>query len=389
MVKFIHVKGNFYEMGIQQGEQLPIKKVVNKVLHSEIFQEVKPRFIPTFIIKTVLGLLAKSNIKKAIKKYIPNQLERMKGIAKGAKIGMNLQYGLHYIEVFTGNPKSSYYIPPTGCTKIFAIPPATADGSIMYGRNYDFPNVLQPYQMVRLSEPDDRYKNICITQYPLGGTHIGLNNKGLAVGINYARTWEKYPDDFTFKGIPPTLLVQEMLENCSSVDEAIEFITNFPARSNAQHYGMADKSGNVCVIETTHNDYSIRRPEDGILAHTNTFRTEKFLDHNVPDNRHWKMKKMRHIPYIKSPKMRYERAYELLSKFKGNITIETFKEILSDHYYPSNYNEDNKGIPDDFTICNHGETGVTLASIIIRPKTGQFFVTDTQPCKTNYEEFKI
>ncbi|MHA1269466.1 MAG: C45 family autoproteolytic acyltransferase/hydrolase [Candidatus Helarchaeota archaeon] len=389
MVKFIHVKGNHYEMGVQQGEQLPIKETIKKILHSEIFQEVTPKLVPIFIIKTILGLLGRSNIKKAVKKYIPNQLEKMKGIAKGSKIGMNIQYGVHFIEVYSGNPKSTSYIPSSACTKLFAIPPATANNLIMYGRNYDFPKALRPYQMVRLSEPDDYYKNICITQYPLAGTHMGLNEKGLAVGINYARTWEKYPDDFSYKGVPPTLIVQEILENFSSTIEAIDYITKFQARSNAQHYGIMDKSGDCCVIETTHNDYAIRRPNDGILAHSNTFRSEKFQDHNVPDEHHWKIKSMKDISYIKSPKMRYDRAFELLLKNKGNITIETFKEILSDHNYPTQHNEQNNSIPDDFTICSHGKTGITLASIIIRPNTGQFFVTDVQPCKQMYEEFKL
>ncbi|TFF88289.1 MAG: linear amide C-N hydrolase, partial [Promethearchaeota archaeon] len=244
-------------------------------------------------------------------------------------------------------------------------------------------------QMVRQSKPDDGYKNICLTQYPLAGTHMGMNEKGLVVGINYARTWEKYPDDFSFKGVPPTLIAQEVIENCSTTEEAIDFITNFPARSNAQHYGLLDKSGDACVIETTHTDFAIRRPEEGIMAHTNTYRTEKFWDHNVPDDHHWKMKSMRHISYVKSPKMRYERAFELLNKHKGDITIETFKEIFTDHNYPSNHEENNDGVPDDYTLCSHGDVGVTLASIIAKPKTGQFFVTDTQPCKMMYEEFKL
>ncbi|MBD3229713.1 MAG: linear amide C-N hydrolase [Candidatus Lokiarchaeota archaeon] len=388
MVEFIQVEGDYYDMGIQQGEQLPIKPMIKEILHSEIFQEVKPKLVPTFIVKFVLGLLGRFNTKKAIKKHVPNQFEKMKGIAKGGDFGMNFQYGVHFIEVYTGNPKSTSYI-PQGCTKLFAKPPSTADDSIMYGRNYDFPQALRSYQMVRLSKPDNGLKNICLTQYPLAGTHMGMNEDGLVVGINYARTWEKYPDDFSFKGVPPTLICQEVIENFSTTEEAIKFITDFPARSNAQHYGILDKSGDACVIETTHSDFAIRRPEDGILAHTNTYRTKKMWDHNVPDDHHWKMKSMRDISYVKSPKMRYERASELLNKYKGKITMETFKKIFSDHNYPSNHDEDNKGVPDDYTVCTHGDVGVTLASIISKPKTGKFFVTDTQPCKMDYEEFSL
>ncbi|MHA1377479.1 MAG: C45 family autoproteolytic acyltransferase/hydrolase [Candidatus Helarchaeota archaeon] len=385
MVEFIQVKGNHKEMGLQQGEQMKekIKAMIDYILHSEMFSEVKPRLVPIWLVKIALGLMGRFKSKKTIQKYVPKQHEKMMGIAKGADLSKNFTYGMHYIEIYTGDPRSTNYI-PQGCTMLFALPPATADNSIIFARNYDFPKQLQPYQMVRIDEPEDGNRTICMTQYCLAGTHMGMNEKGLAIGINYARTWEKYPDDFRFNGVPPTLIIQEVLENFETTDEAIEFITNFPARANAQFYGIIDKSGDACVIETTCKRFAVRRPEEGIMAHSNTFRV--FEDMNVPDRFHWKLKSMKHVPYIKSPKMRYNRAFELLNKFKGNITIETCKEILSDHY---NADLGKPGSGDDFTICNHGETGITLASMIIRPQTGQFYVTDVQPCQSMYEQFKI
>jgi len=387
MVEFIHVKGNHREMGLQQGKQMKdkIKAMIDFVMHSEMFSEVKPKLVPIWLVKFALGLMGRFKIKKAIEKYLPNQHEKMMGIAKGASIGKNFTYGMHYIEIYTGNPKSTSYV-PQGCTMLFALPPVTSDKSIIFARNYDFPKVLQPYQMVRIDEPDDKIKTISVTQYCLAGTHMGMNEKGLSIGINYGRTWEKYPDDFRFNGAPPTLIVQEALENFETTEEVIKYITNFPARANAQFYGVMDKSGDACVIETTCKRFEIRRPEEGIMAHSNTFRTKKFWDVNVPDRFHWKIKSMRHVPYIKSPKMRYDRAFELLNKYKGDISIETIKEILSDHY---NKEVGEQKTGDEFTICSHGETGITLASIIARPQTGQFFVTDKQPCYSMYKEFKI
>lgn len=388
MVRFIQTKGTHLEMGIQQAEQLPLKQMVKKLMESDMIGEVKPKLLPIFILKFALGLLGRINTKKYIKKYLPNQLERMKGISKGSGIGMGLSYGINFIEVYTGNPKTTTHIVPA-CTMLFGLPPATADGSVIFARNYDFPAALQPYQVVRKDEPDGKYKSLSITQWPLVGAHMGVNEKGLAVAINYARTWEKYPDDFSYKGVPPTLLAQEMLENFATTEEALEFITTFPARSNAQFYGIIDKSGDACVAETTHSRFAVRRPEDGIMVHSNTYRTEKFLDVNCPMDHHWRLPSMQHIAYIKSPMMRYDRAFELISKIKGNITMESFQEILNDHNYPTTHPEKNDGVGNDFTVCNHGKTGVTLASIIVRPQKGQIFVTDTQPCQMMYEEFNL
>ncbi|MHA1384745.1 MAG: hypothetical protein ACTSR3_13410 [Candidatus Helarchaeota archaeon] len=143
MVEFIHVKGNHREMGLQQGEQMKdkIKAMIDFVMHSEMFSEVKPKLVPIWLVKFALGLMGRFKIKKAIEKYLPNQHEKMMGIAKGASIGKNFTYGMHYIEIYTGNPKSTSYV-PQGCTMLFALPPVTSDKSIIFARNYDFPKKL-------------------------------------------------------------------------------------------------------------------------------------------------------------------------------------------------------------------------------------------------------
>jgi len=83
---------------------------------------------------------------------------------------------------------------------------------------------------------------------------------------------------------------------------------------------------------------------------------------------------------LESPIRRYKREIELLEKFKGQITMDTIKKILSDH--------DNRE-PDDFTVCTHGPAAGTLGSIIVLPKKKEFWVTDNHPCSSNYERFTL
>ena len=260
---------------------------------------------------------------------------------------------------------------------IFALPEATSDNILIFGRNYDFPNVLQPFQVVREEMPEEGYKNINFTQYPLSGCHMGLNEKGLAIGYNYGRSWKKEPLDFRLKGVPGTFLVQQMLESCATTQEAVKFISNFKNRSNGCHYGFMDASGDTCVIETTSTRHAIRRPTDGILSHTNHYQTEELKDANLPDYVRFKMDDMDINP-IESPIRRYQREIELLSNHKGNITMETIKCILSDH--------DNRE-PDDFTVCTHGPAAGTLGSIIVFPRKKEFWVADNHPCTSDYEKF--
>ena len=382
MVDFIRIKGSPSERAFQQGEQLreKIHSMFDVVFHSKMFSEVTSKIIPLGVIKTILGILGKRNIKKPLQELLPNQYEKIKALSKGATIKESLIYGGHFIEVMSGNPKSIYKNPPVqSCSMLFAHPKATSDNLLIFGRNYDFPNVLQPFQIVREEIPDNGYKNLNFTQYPLVGCHMGLNEKGLAIGYNYGRSWRKEPLDFRLKGVPGTFIVQEVLENCKTTQEAIDFIATFPSRANGCHYGLMDASEDICVIETTSTRYSIRRPENGILAHTNHYQTEKLKDANLPDFVRFKMDDMDINP-IESPIRRYKREIELLKNHNGKINLDTFKMILSDH--------DNRE-PDDFTVCTHGPAAGTLGSIIILPRKREFWVTDNHPCMSKYEKFLL
>jgi predicted choloylglycine hydrolase len=382
MVDFIKLEGTPAERGFQQGILLKdkIHHMFDIVFHSKMFSEVTSKFIPLSIIKLALGILGKKNIKKALQHLLPNQFERLITLSKAAGISGRLIFGVHFIEVMSGDPKSVYKNPPVqACSMIFALKEATTDNTMIFGRNYDFPNVLQPFQIVREEEPDDGYKNINFTQYPLIGCHMGMNEKGLTIGYNYGRSWKKDPLDFRLKGVPGTFIVQEVLESCATTQQAIDFITRLDSRSNGCHYGLLDASGDICVIETTSTRYAIRRPKAGILAHTNHYQTEDLKDANLPDYVRFKMDDMDINP-IESPIRRYQREIELLKKHNGQITIEIVKNILSDH--------DNRD-PDDFTVCSHGPAAGTLGSIIVIPAKKEFWVTDNHPCISEYQKFKL
>jgi len=380
MVDFIKLEGSPAERGFQQGEHLKdkIHNMFDIVFHSKMFSEVTSKLIPLSIIKLALGIMGKKNIKNSLQQLLLNQYEKMSALSKAAGIKGRLIYGVHFIEVISGDPKSLYKNPPVqACSMIFALPEATAENSMILGRNYDFPNVLQPFQIVREEIPDHGYKNLNFTQYPLIGSHMGLNEKGLVIGYNYGRSWKKEPLDFRLKGVPGTFIVQEILETCATTQQAIDFVTKFACRSNGCHYGLMDASGDTCVIETTSTRHAIRRPKDGILAHTNHYQTEELKDANLPDYVRFKMDDMDINP-IESPIRRYQREIELLKKNNGQITMETVKNILSDH--------DNRE-PDDFTVCTHGPAAGTLGSIIVLPTKREFWVTDNHPCNSEYQKF--
>ncbi|MBN2153435.1 MAG: linear amide C-N hydrolase [Candidatus Lokiarchaeota archaeon] len=376
----ITLEGSARERGVSQGAQLKdrIQAAKKSVFYSRVFKEMKPKLAPVPLAIWGLSKMGKNRTKEYIEKYIPRQHEKMIGIAEGAGEKVDLVYGMNYVEIMAGNPKNSYAKPLVqACTMVFALGKSTADGSIIYGRNYDFPQILQPYQMARVEKPTDGYKNINLSQYPTAGTHVGLNDKGLAIGYNYGRSWKTDPLDYSPRGVPTMLIVQEALETCKTVQEVVDLATKMP-RTNGAHLGIVDESGDACVLETTATRHAVRKvPEGGVMAHSNMYHV--ITDANVPDDVMWKFTGLR-VPYTKSPKERVARAAELIEGARGKVSVDTIKSILTDHAGRE---------PDDFTICTHGLTGATLASVIIKPKELGFWATDNQPCKTKYEKISF
>ncbi|HMF31443.1 MAG TPA: C45 family peptidase [Candidatus Lokiarchaeia archaeon] len=382
MVLFIKAAGSHAEMGEQEGTQLreKIHAALEEVFHSDVMMQAKPKGVPLGIVKWALGLIAKRNTAKPIQLLLPHQFAKMQGIAKGSGQKMGIIYAAQFIETYFGNPKTSYVTPPSqGCSQLFALPEATTDESLFFARNFDFPNILQPIQVVREESPSDGFRTLTMSLFVMAGAHMGLNEKGLAIGVNYGRSWKKNPLDYRFTGVPSLLILQEILETCETVEKVIQFVTKFPARAHGFHFGVVDETGDACVIETTATRHAIRRPDGGIMAHTNHYQTPELTDANVPDDILWQFKGFQ-VPYIQSPRERYEREIEMLDQARGHITIDTLKTILRDH---------RGGEGTDFTPCVHGPVGSTLASNIIKPRTRQMWVTDTQPCLMEYEEFTL
>ncbi len=386
MVFKIEVAGSHEEMGVQQGSQAKkiYDKFFQKMMKSDLITNVKPKIVPLSALLWLFGVISKKKLKPVLTTYSPKLNEYVVGLAKGLEIKPNLSYALNLLEIITGHPTLTMKWPEgqPACTQIYALSSATTDGLDYLARNYDFPNELEHYQMVRVMKPKNGYKTIGVTQVCLAGAHQGMNEKGLAVAVNYGRSWKKDVNgmpDYRVGGLPSTFLVQETLEKCATTAEAIEHITKYPLRGNGAHYGLLDKEGNACVVETTSSRFAIRRPEGGVLAHTNLYLTSELKDANLPEYVNWKTKHMTR-PYYLSPKARYERAHELITNMKGKLNKDAMYQILSDH---------NGREPDDDTICTHGEVGSTLATITCIPKKGEVWVTDTHPCKSKQEVFKI
>lgn len=377
-MKVIDLDGSAYERGYQQGKQLKkqYEEMLDVFFGSELFRENKPGPIPNFVVKWLFGLLGKTRTKKSVEKYLPGQFERVVGLGDGLGVNKNFIWGVQFLEIMFCEAGKSLKAPgPAGCTQVHATPRATADGRPLSGRNYDFPNFLRSFQIVRREIPSEknRMATTAATQIPLAGTHQGINEAGLMIAANNARLW-KGPE-FNERGVPYMFLIMEMLEICRTVSEAVEFITEFPARANTGFLGMMDAGGDCAVVEFTATRHAVRRPdESGVIAQSNHYHAMK--DANLPDGTYWTVKGMEGLEYAASSKARFEAADRLLHEAAGKITIETLKTILRDHGGLS--------AGTDCTVCCHGLTGGTLSSLIFEIAEKTLWIAEGAPCGNDY-----
>lgn len=378
-MRIIELPGTAYERGLQQG--LIFRDQFNVMMQtffgSELWRENKPWFVPDAVLRSAMGGLGSALTRRAVEKTLPTQAERVRGLAKGLGISEGLAWGVQFLEIVFCEAGSSLVPPmPGGCTQLHVQPQASAKVGPILGRNYDFPNMLQPFQAARRERPAEkgRLASVCVGQSVLAGTHQGLNAAGLAVAANNARL--PRGKDLRYGGVPYQMILSEILETCSNVDEAIRFITEFPQRGNAGFFGLADDSGDSAIVEFTASRAVVRRPgDDGVMAQTNHFVAME--DANLPAGTRWNVKGMEGVEFAFTTGRRYEVALAKLQERHGSITIEDVQEILRDH-------SANGGVGADHTVCVHGRSGSTLSSIVLDVKARTAWVANGAPCQNAY-----
>lgn len=375
----IDLKGTAQERGYQQGRILKqtYRKMIEHFFSSEFWKSNKPDILPDYFVKRLLGLVGIFSIREAVRTNLPRQFDRIRGLGRGLGIGPDFVWGMQYMEIMFCEAGNSLKAPISGgCTQIHATPAATADRIPLASRNYDFPNVLKNYQFVRREKPSEkgRLASLSVTHIPIAGTHQGINEAGLMVAANNARI--RAGRDLKKRGVPYELILQEILETCRSVPEAVDYIAKFPKRSNAGFFGFTDESGDCKVVEFTASRHAVREPDEtGILVQTNHY--HKLEDANLPEGTTWNVEGMIGIEYAESTRTRYNVAHELAAQSAGKIDIEILKNILRDH-------SANNGVGSDITVCVHGLSGSTLASIIADVKNRELWIAEGNPCENEY-----
>jgi isopenicillin-N N-acyltransferase like protein len=238
--RVLHVKGQPYEMGYQQGA----------LLRDDIRENVRFLFeVKAKEMKVELGGLKLLDAKQVIKgiasrqrQFIPERFfDEMQGIADGA--GMDVQ------DIIIAN-----FIPELFHCSGFAISgSATKDGTLYHGRILDYGCDwrLQEHAVLTVAEPRGKIPFVNVTYAGFIGSVTGMNAERVSIGEMGGKGMGHWD------GMPMAFLVRTVLEEADTLERAIAVFHDNP-RTCEYYFVIADgKSGKGIGMEASWDEFEV------------------------------------------------------------------------------------------------------------------------------------
>jgi hypothetical protein len=262
-----------------------------------------------------------------------------------------------------------------GCTAVAISPRATDTGAAQIAYNHDFPPRFGRYNFARRNHASDGYASIALAYPIMIGSLAGVNERGLAVTLNHA-----FSTDYSGKpGLLLTTLVQDCLDRCRTVGEAIELFEKTPI-TNGAILTFADESGERAAVERSCHKSRVRRTDSTVLVSFNKYRHPDMESVEVPVGA-VSVGLIPGIPLHESNLRRQARWDDLIPSNPARVGEDDVRRLMGDH-------EGGRG--DSNTICRHGdELSETLWGALIDTKRRTIRVVFGHACSGPYVEHGI
>ena len=382
-VEVLDCRGDHHAMGVVQGEAC---RETLRSMHRALveFSGLQPNQLlarvlrrATLPVASTVGRAGKRFMARDFQKSYPEQHERLLGIAEGAAIPIHHLFVGPAIEIALNRTS---YRTPGGCTAIAVAPAKCLSDEAIIAKNFDYPSAALATYLARTSHPTGKASSIDITNAPLCGSHEGVNEHGLAIAYNYG----------SFRGsgqrrVTITTLVQETLETCRNVEEAVKYLGERP-RVGGALLMLADATGAIASVELAPDQLGVRQPEPDHpwLVHANHAVTPEIKSRDVPHNAvfsRWYPRTMRGLVVQESSLRRHARATDLLAA-AARVGETELTTMLADHGPGDSPGDDN-------TICRHGPYYQTTCSVLLFPKRRAIAVTFGAPCTEEFSTITL
>ncbi len=312
----LYVEGQPFERGVANGKLS--KELIQ--LQEDYFNEQINRMIPSpfyrHFLKYVIGWFNRD-----LDKHITEEdKEEIFGISDAASakyeyIGTNYQRILNYHAAHDiGHALQNLAL--VGCTSFGTWGSRSEDGTLIIGRNFDFyvGDHFAENKIVSFENPADGFRFMYVTWAGFIGVVSGMNEKGLTVTINAAKS-----DVPTGSATPVSLVAREILQYAENIPEAMAIAKKRKMFvSESFLIGSAEESKAV-IIEKTPDSIGLYDPGKNQIICANHFQSPELsgLRSNKIQIRQ------------SASEYRYQRLEELLGSVKKNSLSETV-QILRD-----------------------------------------------------------
>ncbi|MEU4179413.1 C45 family peptidase [Streptomyces sp. NPDC026589] len=310
--------------------------------------------------------------------YAPHLVEEMRGIADGAGadlldvLALNARgeviYDKSFAEIAADGPgeEPADEEPAEGCTSFAAYGPASGDGHVYAGQNWDWrAGVADTVVMIRIVQPP---KPTLIMQVEAGQIgRQGANSAGIAFNAN--GLGGRFDDRI---GLPQTVVRRTVLDQ-DNIADALDVLCRTRAHiaSNAL---LTCREGFAIDLETTPAGHGWMYPTDGLLVHGNHYQA------GIPAP----LAAAGYRPMSSDSLVRVPRAEQGLAALRHSTGPEESRKLIrramSDHL----------GHPE--SLCTHPdprrpavEHWTTLVSSLADLTTGDYHVTAGTPCDREYQ----
>lgn len=203
-----------------------------------------------------------------------------------------------------------------GCTSFALWGDKTSDGNLLIGRNFDFfvGEEFAKNKIIAFYKPTDGHAFMMVTFGGMTGALSGMNNKGLTVTINAAKS--EIP---TSSAMPVSLVAREILQYAANIEEAFAIASKRKMFVSESFLIGSAIDNRAVLIEKTPEATELFETETDKIISTNHFQSE-VLGNTELNQEHFR---------TSASKYRWERVEELMTKIE-KLTPKQTAEILRD-----------------------------------------------------------
>lgn len=299
----LKVSGNDYERGIAIGKMSEDLLYYQEKVFVDQIKEIVPsenylRFLGFF---TIL-------YNRNLGKNVPEEYRReIYGISQSCSdefdyISTPYERQLNYHAAHDlGHAMQDYML--VGCSSFATWGSESTDSTLIIGRNFDFyvGDDFAKNKEVLFYEPDKGHKFVSIAWPGMTGVLSGMNEEGLTVTINAAKSTMP-----TSAKTPISVLTREILQYASTIDEAYEIAKKRETFVSESILVGSAKDKKAVIIEKSPDDIGLYTTKGERIICTNHFQSDTFA------------KDKRNLENIRTTdsQYRYDRLTELLDQNK-------------------------------------------------------------------------